>query len=549
MTVHAQNASVKVVTNMSSYLCTDQYLVVGEDSVTCAWELSGNNSDYTYNEFFEPYIRMETFTLLHDGSLQLLNDALICTPFDLPKNGFCNKVNRYNPACSCEAVGPQVYRVKYVLTLNDVRESRGKFTLIWPSLGLKGYIKKVCYIPEVKAQRMLFFAFFPQHLALCTPFAEPINGFCVTKHSFPNGCSCENVGVDRYRLRANVTATSTRMSNAKIFLTWPGKYGPKQYNYSLPEIKMKPTYPKIRKFRSRSFFNCSQDYQVLGEDYTLLELIVFQDNSVYSYEKDLWPRFEYKNRTNGKLSKPITFCTPFSARPNSSCVTKEFFPNGCSCKQVDMERYLLAANFTATALETSRGVLSLTWPGPNGPTRYEYNLPEVRIRPSIVFGDERKHWVHPVNAKREECDEFYHFAADLRQYPEVIRSYSRMPPQTFSVMLDHICNGYNRQDTNYWKAISLEELLALTLRRCCLSAQILTTDTELCGRLIPEMKVSNYRHSRARRCVECASEVLSARWRVIKLTIATDATIAETIVLAAVALHNAIITLEINSKN
>ncbi|GFO29970.1 nuclease harbi1, partial [Plakobranchus ocellatus] len=287
----AQNASVKVVTNISSYLCTDQYLVVGEDTVTCAWELSGNNSVYTYNEFDRPRIRMRTFTVLHDGSLQLLNDALPCTPFDSPKNGFCNKVNRYNPACSCEVVGPHVYRVKYVHTLKDVSESRGRFILLWPSLKLTGHIEKVCYIPEVKAEPEIeVFQIKPsfncarryqvvgedftileldvsgnssrysfkkgvwprfeyktqingklsQPMPLCTPFAEPINGFCVTKHSFPNGCSCENVGVDRYRLRANVTATSTRMSDAIIFLTWPGKYGPKQYNYSLPEIKMKP---------------------------------------------------------------------------------------------------------------------------------------------------------------------------------------------------------------------------------------------------------------------------------------------------------------------
>ncbi|GFN83905.1 hypothetical protein PoB_001041100 [Plakobranchus ocellatus] len=67
-----------------------------------------------------------------------------------------------------------------------------------------------------------------------------------------------------------------------------------------------------------------------------------------------------------------------------------------------MERYLLAANFTATALETSRGVLSLTWPGPNGPKRYEYNLPEMGIEieflQSFWFDVSHDDVVYNVNA-------------------------------------------------------------------------------------------------------------------------------------------------------
>lgn len=73
--------------------------------------------------------------------------------------------------------------------------------------------------------------------------------------------------------------------------------------------------------------------------------------------------------------------------------------------------------------------------------------------------------------------------------------------------------------------------------------------TPFSGNLTPDMQIYNYRHARARRCVECAFGVLSARWRVLKSSIATDVTTAETIVLAAVVLHNAIITLEKSSTN
>ncbi|GFO03058.1 hypothetical protein PoB_002956300 [Plakobranchus ocellatus] len=139
--------------------------------------------------------------------------------------------------------------------------------------------------------------------------------------------------------------------------------------------------PEIYVFRKSSYFTCTEGYQVLGVDYTLLELDVTKKHSVYSYEKDRGPRFEYKTKSNGKLSEAMTFCTPFGLPQSGFCVAKESFPNGCSCEQVGVDRYRLKANFTVTALEMSQGMLSLTWPGKQGSLRYDYDLPEVKMRP------------------------------------------------------------------------------------------------------------------------------------------------------------------------
>lgn len=62
--------------------------------------------------------------------------------------------------------------------------------------------------------------------------------------------------------------------------------------------------------------------------------------------------------------------------------------------------------------------------------------------------------------------------------------------------------------------------------------------------LTHQQQIYNYRHNRVRRCIECTSGVLASRWRVLKTTIATDLETTGNIVLAAVALHNAVITLE-----
>ncbi|GFO27307.1 hypothetical protein PoB_005381200 [Plakobranchus ocellatus] len=278
------------------------------------------------------------------------------------------KVFQIQPFFNC-AADYQVVGEDYTLLELDVSGNSSRYSFekdLWPRFEYKtrsnGKLSKT----------MLF----------CTPFTTYQHGFCVTKQSFPNACSCEYFGKDTFRLRANFTIRIKEMSQGQISLTWPGKFGPVRYDYDMPEVKIKPTQPKIYVFRKSSYFTCAEDYQVLGVDYTLLELDVSKGHSLYSYEKDRGPRFEYKIRSNGKLSEAKPFCTPFTDRQKGFCVTKQSFPNGCSCEQIGVDRYRLKANFTVTALEMSHGMLSLTWSGKRGAVLYDYDLPGVKTKPT-----------------------------------------------------------------------------------------------------------------------------------------------------------------------
>ncbi|GFO08855.1 hypothetical protein PoB_003536000 [Plakobranchus ocellatus] len=146
-------------------------------------------------------------------------------------------------------------------------------------------------------------------------------------------------------------------------------------------LEMAWAEPKIEEVRVTPSFNCTREYQVEGVDYTILELDVFGNSSRYSFKKDVWPRFEYKARTSGRLSKAALFCTPFSIPQNGFCVTKQSFPNACSCEQVGKDKFRLRANVTIRIKEMSQGQISLTWPGKLGPVRYDYDLPEVKKKP------------------------------------------------------------------------------------------------------------------------------------------------------------------------
>ncbi|GFO07988.1 hypothetical protein PoB_003449300 [Plakobranchus ocellatus] len=126
------------------------------------------------------------------------------------------------------------------------------------------------------------------------------------------------------------------------------------------------------------------DYQVDGEDYTILEVDVSGNSSRYSFKKDLWPRFEYKARKNGKLSPAVFFCAPLS---HGSCVTNQSLPNNCSCEYVGHDTFRLRANITMRSKELSYGQISLTWPGTKGPLRYDFDVPEVKIKPALKASD------------------------------------------------------------------------------------------------------------------------------------------------------------------
>ncbi|GFO27301.1 hypothetical protein PoB_005380600 [Plakobranchus ocellatus] len=144
--ITAQRPSMTIITNSSSFSCSNEYLVAGEDSATFEVDLSGNNSDYTYDEFDWPRFRLQT----KDENMDSVEDKGICAPFDSRDNGFC--VNRVDPTgCSCEMADPQVYRVKLVYRIEIFNGSRGRLELLWPSIDA-GDLSVFYYLPEIREE-------------------------------------------------------------------------------------------------------------------------------------------------------------------------------------------------------------------------------------------------------------------------------------------------------------------------------------------------------------------------------------------------------------
>ncbi|GFN74890.1 endonuclease-reverse transcriptase [Plakobranchus ocellatus] len=371
--VTAQQPSVKIVSNTSSFSCSEDFIVLFEDFVTFELDISGNNSEFVLDRFgYAPRFLLHRI-VTRRGRKRLL-DFTICSPFGRDRYHFCEKknVSGNSPGCSCESVGPQVYRIIVVYALKQVVEIGSSIQLVWIPTRRRGSIIEDYYLPKVRATPEIkviqiepSFNCFADYQVVgedytileldvsgnssrysfekdlwprfeyktrrngslsnatlfCTPFTIPQNGFCVTKDSFPDGCSCEQVGNGTFRLRANFTITEKEMSNGTISLAWPGKRGLVRYDFDAPEVK-----------QSKLFF-----------------------------------------------------CIPFADRQKDFCVTKQSFPNNCSCEQIGIDTYRLKANFTAAAKELSHGVLSLTWPRKRN-VRYDYNLPEVKTRPSkLIF--------------------------------------------------------------------------------------------------------------------------------------------------------------------
>ncbi|GFN79495.1 hypothetical protein PoB_000600100 [Plakobranchus ocellatus] len=291
--ITAQQPSVNVVTKSASFVCTDEYLLVGEDFLTFVLDLSGNNSAYTFSIFDGPRFKRQKLET-KNGKTKVIDDGIICQPFLRPHSGSCvTKAITNTTGCSCEVIrpSPPIYRVKLVYRIEDVSDARGRLELLWPSTNVD--ISEFYYLPDVRAE------------------------------------------------------------------------------------------PKIKEVSVTPSFICTLDFQVEGVDYTILDLDMSGNSSRYSFKKDVWPRLEYKTRRNGKFSKAILFCTPFTIPQNGFCVTKQSFPNACSCEHVGKDTFRLRANFSLRSVEMSHGQIFLIWPGKYGPVRYNYDLPEVRKKPGM----------------------------------------------------------------------------------------------------------------------------------------------------------------------
>lgn len=76
----------------------------------------------------------------------------------------------------------------------------------------------------------------------------------------------------------------------------------------------------------------------------------------------------------------------------------------------------------------------------------------------------RDKWVHPINRKRKSYGEYHHLMRDLEADDEKFRNYFRLNQDQFNEILSFIDGDIKKSDTNFRKAITSRERLAICLR-------------------------------------------------------------------------------------
>lgn len=78
--------------------------------------------------------------------------------------------------------------------------------------------------------------------------------------------------------------------------------------------------------------------------------------------------------------------------------------------------------------------------------------------------NERKFWIHPFIADREDSGRFFDFYHKIRTYPEKFFEYYRMSIKSFDELLMKLRGSLTKQITRFRTPISAEERLTVTLR-------------------------------------------------------------------------------------
>jgi len=73
-------------------------------------------------------------------------------------------------------------------------------------------------------------------------------------------------------------------------------------------------------------------------------------------------------------------------------------------------------------------------------------------------------WMHPINIKRPEFGVFSHLYPDLLENEEKFHGFFRMNIKQFYRLSHFVGEEIRKQNTNYRRAISPEERLAIFLR-------------------------------------------------------------------------------------
>lgn len=81
----------------------------------------------------------------------------------------------------------------------------------------------------------------------------------------------------------------------------------------------------------------------------------------------------------------------------------------------------------------------------------------------ICDGVQRK-WVHEINKLREESGEYHRLVKELNEHPDRYHMYFRVTKEEFDFLHELVKEDIIKQNTQFRRAISSEERLAVCLR-------------------------------------------------------------------------------------
>ena len=73
-------------------------------------------------------------------------------------------------------------------------------------------------------------------------------------------------------------------------------------------------------------------------------------------------------------------------------------------------------------------------------------------------------WIHPYLKENADTHSAYIVSQQLEMHPQKFQNFYRMKKETFKVLVDVMKPSMQLQDTNYRRAITVEERLLIFLR-------------------------------------------------------------------------------------